>query len=143
MSSDPRRTHVGTDSPAGPPTVANRDDEWRHDDPTTLLEQLGDEYTRAAFESVLERPRSGREVAAATAMSKPTAFRRLNNLVELGLLETEHRIDADAGHHHKVYRPVVSSFSVTIDDGKVAVVLESNRPSGPRIEQSTPVPAND
>lgn len=108
-----------------------------------LLEALGDEYTRAALEAVLERPRSGREVAAATDMSRPTAFRRLNVLVDLGLLGTVHRIDADDGHHHKAYRAVVDSVSVTIDDGGIEAVVESDRPVEPRFDRQTPVPAND
>lgn len=125
------------------PTVANSDDKWHHEDPTTLLEALGDEYTKAAFEAVLDRARSGREVAAATDMSPPTAFRRLNVLVDLGLLETELRIDADGGHHHKVYYAVVNSFSVTIEEGEIDVVVESDPPVGPRFEQPTAAPAND
>ncbi|QGN07778.1 ArsR family transcriptional regulator [Halorhabdus sp. CBA1104] len=143
MSSEPVRPRVGPDAPKAAPHAKNRDDEWHHDDPTALLDALGDEYTRAAFQAVLDRPRSGREVAAATAMSRPTAFRRLNTLLEVGLLETERRIDAADGHHHKVYRPVVESISVTIDDEAVAVVLESALPASPQVEQSTPVPAND
>ncbi|WEL22801.1 winged helix-turn-helix domain-containing protein [Halorhabdus sp. BNX81] len=143
MSSEPLRPRVGPDAPAGTPSATDRNDEWHHDDPTALLEALGDEYTRAAVEAVLDQPRSGREVAAATDMSRPTAFRRLNALVDLGMLETEHRIDAAEGHHHKVYRPVVDSVAVTFDDGEITVVLESARPSGPHVEQSTPVPAND
>ena len=143
MSSEPVRPRVGPHSPAGTPTVPNRDDEWQHDDPTTLLDALGDEYTRAAFEAVLDRPRSGRDVAAATDMSRPTAFRRLNTLVELGLLETDQRIDAEEGHHHKEYRPVIDSFVVTIDDGGIDAVIESDHPTGSRFEQPTPVPAND
>ena len=108
-----------------------------------LLDVLGDEYTRAALEAVLDRPRSGREVAAATDMSRPTAFRRLNTLVDLGLLETDQRIDPEAGHHHKEYRPVIDSFAVTIIDGEIGVVIEADHPATSRFQQPTSVPAND
>lgn len=143
MSSEPVRPRVGPNSPAGTPPVANRDDEWQHDDPTTLLDALGDEYTQAALEAVLDRPRSGRDVAAATDMSRPTAFRRLNTLVDLGLVETDQRIDAEAGHHHKEYRPVIDSFVVTIDDSGIDVVIETDHPAGSRLERPIAVPAND
>lgn len=123
--------------------MPDRDDEWHHDDPQTLLDALGDEYTRAALEAVLDRPRSGGEVAAATDMSRPTAFRRLNTLVDLGLLETDQRIDVEEGHHHKVYRPVIDSFAVRIDDGEIGVVIESDHPAKSRFQQPTTVPAND
>ena len=75
-----------------------------------LLELLGDEYTREVFEAVIERPRSGREVAETTTVSKPTAFRRLNALEAAGLVTTEMVIDAD-GHHHKAYQSVLESLS--------------------------------
>jgi len=143
MSSEPVRPRVGPHSPAGTPTVANRDDKWQHNDPTKLLDALGDEYTRAALEAVLDRPRSGREVAAVTDMSRPTAFRRLNTLVDLGLLETDQRIDAEEGHHYKEYRPVSDSFVVTIDDGGIEVVIESDHPVRSRLKRPMAVPAND
>ncbi|ELZ13868.1 hypothetical protein C479_03446 [Halovivax asiaticus JCM 14624] len=118
------------------PCAATEGDEWRHENPTALLQQLGDEYTRAAFEAVLDRPRSGRAVAAATDMSRPTAFRRLNALVELGLLETDRRIDGEDGHHHKRYRAVIDGFSVRIEDGDIDIVIESDTSAEPaRIER--------
>lgn len=82
----------------------------------TLLALLGDKYTRAALEAVAEMPRSGREVSACTSMSRPTAFRRLNELETAGLVTTEQHID-ESGHHHKRYRSVVEeiSFELTAD----------------------------
>jgi len=82
----------------------------------TLLELLGDEYTRAALEAVAQTPRSGREVSACTSMSRPTAFRRLNELETAGLVTTEQHID-ESGHHHKRYRSVLEeiSFELTAD----------------------------
>ncbi|WP_136688560.1 winged helix-turn-helix domain-containing protein [Halorhabdus amylolytica] len=142
MSSEPVRSRVDPDSPRAAPPAANRDDKRLHEDPTALLEALGDEYTRAAFEAVLDRPRSGQAVATVTDMSQPTAFRRLNTLVDLGLVETDHRIDTEEGHHHKEYRSVVDSFSVTID-GEIGAVIETDHRTGSRFEQPTPVPAND
>ena len=139
MSSEPARSRIGPTSPA----ASNRNDTWNHGDPTSLLDTLGDEYARAAFEAVLDHPKSGREVAAATDMSRPTAFRRLNALVDLGLLETEQRIEADNGHHHKVYRPVVNSFAVTIDDGGIEIEVESDRPTGAPFDGPGPILAND
>lgn len=131
MSSELVRPRVHRGPAEGTPNAANPGGEWRHENPVALLQQLGDEYTRAAFEAVLDRPRSGRAVAAVTKMSRPTAFRRLNALEELGVLVTEQRIDADDGHHHKQYRAVVDGFTVTIDDGDIEVVLESDPSAGP------------
>lgn len=114
-----------------------------HDDPAELLEHLGDEYTQAAFEAILEHPRSGREVANETGMSQSTAFRRLNTLVELHLVETERRVDASDGHHHKRYRAVVESFSVTFGEHGFDVVVEYAGEAESRRSPPRAAPAND
>lgn len=88
----------------------------------TVLELLGDEYARAALEAVAETPRSGREVSSCTSMSRPTAFRRLNELESAGLVTTEQHID-ESGHHHKRYRSLVEEISFELTaDGLVAEV---------------------
>jgi hypothetical protein len=123
--------------------ASGRSSKWSHDDPTELLEHLGDEYTQAAFEAVLERSRSGQEVAHETEMSKATAFRRLNTLVELDLVETERRVDASDGHHYKRYRAVVESFSVTFDEHGFHVVVESAEGVDSRRSPPRAAPADD
>jgi DNA-binding transcriptional ArsR family regulator len=91
--------------------------------PADLLDLLGDDYTLAAIDAIREEPRSGAEVADATGMSKPTAFRRLNDLVDLGLVEVRRRIDPHDGHHSKLYELVVDSLSVDLCDGDVDVTV--------------------
>ena len=126
---------------ADTPAPHRRDATWSVDDPAALLEQLGDEYTRAALDAVLDGPRSGREVAEATDMSRPTAFRRLNALVDLGVVETEHCIDSADGHHHKQYRAVVESFSVRLGGDGVEVVVDAATGAEPTTPR--PAPADD
>jgi len=106
-----------------------------------LLELLGDEYTREVLEAVIDQPRSGRAVAEATTVSKPTAFRRLNRLEAAGLVTTELCIDGD-GHHHDEYRAVVTDISVELgSDGlSVDVSVEQSAAGAPA---SRLVPADD
>ena len=80
-----------------------------------LLELLGDEYTRSVLRVVADQPRSGTEVADRTSMSKPTAFRRLNRLSEVGLVTVQRRIDTEQGHHHKVYEANHEHLDVELD----------------------------
>lgn len=141
MSSNLRadRTAVSTDSP----TPGSQDSELCEDASTDLLEQLGDDYTRAALEAVIDRPRSGREVAEETGMSRPTAFRRLNSLVDAGFVETTRSIDVDDGHHHKQYRAVVDSFSIRLGDSGFEVAVERDGPASAGDAGSTAYPADD
>ncbi|WP_424018695.1 ArsR/SmtB family transcription factor [Halorientalis pallida] len=110
--------------------------------PDELLELLGDEYTRAVLGAILDRPRSGRAVADEAGVSRATAFRRLNELAELGLVETEYRLDPDDGHHHKRYRAVIDTFSVTFGEEGFELAVDTD---GTHARGRVPAraPAND
>lgn len=70
---------------------------------------------------------SGAGVAETASISKPTAFRRLNELVELGIADTRQCVDTDDGHHCKEYRLVVDSLSVSVDAGGLSVSVDETR----------------
>jgi DNA-binding transcriptional ArsR family regulator len=102
-----------TASEAKHPTTDRTDD-----GPTSveLLDLFGDAYTRRVYEAVAERPRTGREVAEAADVSRPTAYRRLNDLTDAGLVQTDLAISED-GHHRERFEAVAESLSVSLDDG--------------------------
>ncbi len=89
----------------------------------TLLELLGDEYTRQVLAAVTEQPRSGREVVEAADVSKATAYRRLDDLEEAGLVDSEMVFDPD-GHHHERFHVIVESIDITFDDNGVEIAVE-------------------
>jgi len=95
--------------------------------PGRLLELLGDETSRRVLRAVAERPRGGREVAEALAVSRATAYRRLNDLQEAGLVTTDFTLDPD-GHHHKKYTATLEELTVRLDgddiDATVATAEE-------------------
>ena len=92
--------------------------------PTTaeLLDLFGDEYTRRVFETVSERPRSGRAVAEAADVSRATAYRRLNDLQDAGLVTSELSIDAD-GHHRERFEATARHLSISLDDGDIEAAV--------------------
>ena len=79
----------------------------------TILALLGDEYARKLLSLLVEQPRTGRELAAATDMSRPTIYRRLEQLAENGLVRTEMQFDPD-GHHRKRFHATVSKFNFAV-----------------------------
>ncbi|ELY63126.1 helix-turn-helix domain-containing protein [Natrinema versiforme] len=95
-----------------------RSDRPETDGPTTaeLLELFGDEYTRRVYEVIVEHPRSGRAVAEAAEISRPTAYRRLNDLHDAGLARRETTI-CDDGHHREKFEALDVSLSVSFNDG--------------------------
>lgn len=145
MSTHLSRSPDEPSSRAEHPPIGGRQTKWHHDDPAAFLDALGDDYTRAAFEAILGQPRSGREVAEVTTMSRSTAFRRLNTLVELGVARTEQSIDPSDGRHYKQYRTVIDTFSVSFDGDGLTVVLESaaEESSGPHAGVPRAIPADD
>jgi hypothetical protein len=86
-----------------------------------LFELFGDEYTRRVYETITEQPRSGRAVAEAADVSRATAYRRLNDLRDAGLVRTEMMI-CDDGHHKERFEPVSASISISLGDGIGAMV---------------------
>jgi DNA-binding transcriptional ArsR family regulator len=109
-----------------------------------LLALLGDEYTYRVFEAVVEKPRTGRELIEATDASKPTVYRRLQELEEAGLVEATMNIASD-GNHCKQFHAVVTSLEVTFDaDGFTAsVTSESCSGAAGRAAASAQPPADD
>ncbi len=91
-----------------------------------LLDLVGDEYTREVLSAIAEQPRSATEVAAATSVSKPTAFRRLDRLDELGLVEGVTVIDTENGHHHERFRAAFTGVVVEFGSDGFSVALETD-----------------
>lgn len=83
---------------------------------TDLFELFGDEYTRRVYDTITEQPRSGRAVAEAANVSRATAYRRLNDLRDAGLVRTEMMICED-GHHKERFKSVSTSLSISLGDG--------------------------
>jgi len=98
-----------------------------------LLELLGDEYTRRVLTAVTQQPRSGSEVMDIADVSKATAYRRLGELEDAGLVESKTVFDPD-GHHHEQFAAVVESVDVQFDTDGLSVSIETEDSS----DQSTP-----
>jgi predicted transcriptional regulator len=97
-----------------------------------LLELLGDEYTRRVLAAVTEQPRCGSEVVEATGVSKATAYRRLSDLEEAGLVASQMIFDPD-GHHHEQFHAVVEAIDITVDTEGLSVAVER---AGDKSEES-------
>ena len=87
-----------------------------------LLDLLGDEYTRQVFEAVSEQPRGGRAVAEAANVSRATAYRRLNDLRDAGLVTSEYHITPD-GHHRKQFAASAQHLSISLAGGDIDAAI--------------------
>lgn len=89
-----------------------------------LVDLLGDEYTRQVLETIADEPMGGREIAEATAISRPTVYRRLNRLEEVGLVETRMELCPN-GNHHKQFQAVLEMASFQLDGGELTASVRT------------------
>jgi len=88
-----------------------------------LLDLFGDEYTRSVFEAVAEEPRTGRAVAEAADVSRPTAYRRLNDLRDAGLVTAE-TVIGEEGHHRERFEAAADALSVSLSGGAITATVD-------------------
>lgn len=81
---------------------------------------LDDEYTQEVLVALCRGARRGRALIETCEASRPTVYRRLNRLVEAGLVGTETAVDPD-GHHCTEFYLVRDRLTVTVEDGAVTV----------------------
>lgn len=95
-------------------------------DPAAALDALEDPDCRAILEAATHEPRTARELMARCDLPRSTAYRKLDTLVDAGLLAEGLRIRPD-GAHATEYRRTVEDLVVAVtDDG--ALELEVTRP---------------
>ena len=64
---------------------------------------LEDETTRCILTNVHREPQSAQRLSEHCGASKPTVYRRLEEMRSCDLLVETTRLDTEAGHHHTVY----------------------------------------
>ena len=79
-----------------------------------LLALLGDEYTQRVLAAIIPTPRTGREIVAATGVSKSTVYRRLDRLEQEGLVESDYIIDSN-GHHRQQFSAAIDSIHIALN----------------------------
>lgn len=91
-------------------------------DVEAALTLLGDEYVQEIFAVLREEPATAREITDQCSGSKVTIYRRLNDLADAGLVESEPQIRPD-GNHCKRYRVLVDELTISLTgDGFEATV---------------------
>jgi predicted transcriptional regulator len=91
-------------------------------DDVAVLELVEDEYARAILLETSRRPMSASELADAVGASPPTIYRRVDDLVDCGLLDEATRFVED-GQNHSVYAARVEAVTVSFADGELTVTV--------------------
>lgn len=92
-------------------------------DLATVVSLLDDECTRCILTATSTEPMSATELADRCDVSLPTVTRRVDRLLEAGLVEEATRLRPD-GHHDDVYTATLDRAEVRLADGAFEFTLE-------------------
>lgn len=99
-------------------------------DPEDVPNALGETYSLEILRATHE-PRSARELSDSLDVPIATCYRRIEALVEAGLLVEEGRELSDRGRRSSVYRRAVDEVTFTFDEDDVDVSTDDR--SGRRV----------
>ena len=89
----------------------------RGEELTDLLALLDDPDCRAVLEATGERPMSAKEIVEHCEIPSSTAYRKIDRLLEAGLLQEGIRLRS-SGKHTSEYRRCLEHVALTIEDGE-------------------------
>lgn len=98
----------------GPPDDGRADGDATVEAVATLLE---DETVRTILTETSIQPMSASELSERCPASRPTIYRRLEDLRDLDLVAEQTRPDPEGGHHRQVYVPTLDHVRVDLEDG--------------------------
>lgn len=118
MTDRPPRSadRLGDSGSSTPETVSDADTD-------ELLSVLGDEYTLTILSTLGEQSLSAREIADRTDVSRQTVYRRLEPLVDAGVVDTSMAVHP-SGHHRQQFRIAVGQLEVSLDGDSLGATDE-------------------
>ena len=87
------------------------------------IRPLGKKYSAEILTAATE-PRSARELSERLDIPIATSYRRIDELLDAGLLTLDGRVHSAGGRRTKVYRRDVDGIRIEFGDDKVNVSLE-------------------
>lgn len=100
-----------------------RKEGWWPVEDLAIFEAFADETTAEILVQTTESERSVDELADLVDASPSTVYRRIERLVEQGLLSKQLQLDRDGNHYH-VYRAAVKRVEARLEDETIEVHVE-------------------
>jgi len=95
-------------------------------DPETVLELFGDPYVRTIVRAASRQPMSVKELSKECDSALSTVYRRVDDLVDEGILVERTQIEPD-GSHHSVYDTSMEAMTLRVVGGRFNLDLEPSR----------------
>ena len=93
-------------------------------DVETIGALLEDPTVRTILTQTSQEPMSATTLSDHCKASKPTVYRRLEDLRECGLLVERTKPDPDRGHHRTVYATNLARITVELEDGGLTLRID-------------------
>lgn len=101
--------------------------------PALVLNAFGDPHCRNILVASIDSPISAATLADHLDISPPTVYKRLNQLLELGLLREYQRV-GDDGTHFRVFEASLQRVEIEVDNAGYTVEVEHRRDLDDRFE---------
>jgi hypothetical protein len=101
----------------------------------SLIRALADEYSRKILLGTVEKARSVEELSQIFQIPISTAYRRVNEMREVGLLTVEKTILTDEGKKFELFRSAFKGLNLQLDKGEIVVDVELNEDVATRLSR--------
>ena len=91
-----------------------------------LIRALADDYSRRILLTTILKPDSVEGLSRTLDIPISTAYRRVNDLTESGILTVEKTILTDDGKKFELYRSVFRTFHMDLNQGEISIDAELN-----------------
>ena len=99
-----------------------------------LLRAMADEYSLKILMSLIDKADSVNNISRVNNIPIATAYRRVSELEEAGLLVVERGILTEDGKRYDLYRSAVRSMQISFRSGQLEVDVVPNRDAVSKLE---------
>lgn len=90
--------------------------------PDSIFDLLGDDYSREILRVTSSEPKGVKEMSQELDVARSTIYRRVDRLVDLGILHGRTKASPD-GHHYTVYEAAIERLTVELENGELGCQL--------------------
>jgi Helix-turn-helix domain len=101
----------------------------------SLINALADEYSRKIILKTISKAESVEELSRTEQIPISTAYRRVNEMREVGLLTVEKTILNEEGKKYELFRSAFRSFKINLEGGEIMIEAEFNEDVATRLSR--------
>ncbi len=100
-----------------------------------LIRALADEYSMKIILKTINQAKSVEELSQSENIPISTAYRRVNEMKEVGLLTVEKTILTDEGKKYELYRSAFKTIHLDLNQGEITIDADLNEDVATRLSR--------